>query len=272
MTEEEIRRSLPPPPLTERAYTGFTNGLETLGGIGQLSLTAIVRMVQRPFELGALAEQIVHIGARSMSIVMLTALFSSMVMTVQFALQLARFGAKEWVGNVVAVSLARELGPVLTALMVGGRVGAGIAAELGSMAVTEQIDAIRVLGADPVKKLVVPRMLAAVIVLPLMTAMAVVLGVFGGAVIASLDGQVSIRQFIDSALRSTTMEDFLSGLSKTLFFAFNISVVACYRGMNARGGTAGVGVATTQTVVTTSIVTLISDFFLTKLMLSVGGG
>ena len=130
---------------------------------------------------------------RSTSVVLLTAVFSSMVITVQFELQLARFGAKEWAGNAVGVTLARELGPVMTALMVGGRVGAGIAAELGSMAVTEQIDAVRALGADPVRKLVVPRVLATLLVLPLMTAMAVVIGVFAGALIAALEPDIARR-------------------------------------------------------------------------------
>jgi phospholipid/cholesterol/gamma-HCH transport system permease protein len=193
-----------------------------------------------------------------------------MVITVQFTLQLARFGAKEWAGNVVGVSLARELGPVLTALMVGGRVGAGIAAELGSMAVTEQIDAVRALGADPIKRLVAPRVIATTFVLPLLSTISVVVGVLGGAAIASIDADLPMMQFVQAALRSVTMGDFLSGVTKTVFFGFNIGIVACHRGMRARGGTVGVGRATTETVVITSVVTLISDFFLTKLILAIG--
>lgn len=249
----------------------WNRGLDTLGGIGILSGQTFARAFRRPLGVDAIAEQVVQIGLRSMTIVVLTAVFSSMVITVQFALQLARFGAKSWVGNVVGVSLARELGPVLTALMVGGRVGAGIAAELGSMAVTEQIDAIRALGADPVKKLVVPRVLATIVVLPLMSSMALVIGVLGGALIASTE-DVHASQFVNAAIQSTTFTDFMSGLLKTVFFGFNIAIVACYRGMNTRGGTAGVGHATTETVVITSIVTLISDFFLTKLALGLGWG
>jgi len=245
-------------------------GLDALGQVSVLAGQTFARAFKPPFRLHAIAEQIEAIGVRSISIVLLTAIFSSMVMTVQFALQLARFGAKEWVGNVVGVSLARELGPVLTALMVGGRVGAGIAAELGSMAVTEQIDAVRALGADPVKRLVVPRVLATMFVLPLLSTIAVVVGVFGGAVIASFDVDVPVGQFYNAALRSITMGDFLSGMTKTVFFGFNIAIVACHRGMSARGGTVGVGRATTQTVVISSIVTLISDFFLTKLILAIG--
>jgi phospholipid/cholesterol/gamma-HCH transport system permease protein len=248
----------------------LVRGIEQLGEVAVLSGQTFTRAFRRPFGLQAIVEQIDSIGVRSLSIVLLTAIFSSMVMTVQFALQLARFGAKEWVGNVVGVSLARELGPVLTALLVGGRVGAGIAAELGSMAVTEQLDAVRALGADPIKRLVVPRVIAAVIVLPLLSTIAVVLGVMGGAVIASIDVAIPASHFYNAALRSVTLGDLLSGMSKTVFFGFNIAIVACQRGMAARGGTVGVGRATTETVVITSIVTLISDFFLTKLILAVG--
>ena len=147
------------------ADTLLGRGLSMVGGVSELSAQACARAVQRPWLIPGLSTQIVNIGLRSISIVILTAVFSAMVMTVQFALQLARFGAKGWVGTVIGVSLARELAPVLTALTVGGRVGAGIAAELGSMTVTEQVEAMRALGADPVKKLVVPRVLAAMLVL-----------------------------------------------------------------------------------------------------------
>lgn len=249
--------------------TGF---VETFGEIGLLSLRTCRQAIRRPFELESLMQQIESIGIKSLGVVFLTAVFSSMVITVQFSVQLARFGAKEWAGNVVGITLARELGPVLTALMVGGRVGAGIAAELGSMSVTEQIDAIRALGADPVKKLVVPRVLATLIVLPLMSAMAVFIGVLAAAVIASLEPEVHVLSFVNGALRSTTLQDFFSGLAKTFFFAFNIGIVACYVGMSTRGGTVGVGRATTRTVVITSIVTLVSDFFMTKLFLMFGWG
>jgi len=246
------------------------SGLESLGQVSALAGQACVRALKPPFGLRAVVEQVEAIGVRSMSIVLLTAIFSSMVITVQFTLQLARFGAKEWAGNVVGVSLARELGPVLTALMVGGRVGAGIAAELGSMAVTEQIDAVRALGADPIKRLVVPRVIATTFVLPLLSTISVVVGVLGGAVIASIDADLPMLQFVQAALRSVTMADFLSGVTKTVFFGLNIGLVACHRGMRARGGTVGVGRATTETVVITSVVTLISDFFLTKLILASG--
>jgi phospholipid/cholesterol/gamma-HCH transport system permease protein len=248
------------------------SSLIALGEVGVLTRDTLRQALRRPFEWSALLEQIESIGVRSMSVVLLTGVFSSMVITIQFIYQLGRFGAKELAGNAVGVTLARELGPVMTALMVGGRVGAGIAAELGSMSVTEQIDAVRALGADPIKKLVVPRVLATLLSMPLMSSIAVVLGTVAGAGIASLEPDVHFSYFLSSALRSTTLADFLSGVIKTLFFAFNISIVACYLGMNTRGGTVGVGRATTQTVVVTSVITLVSDFFLTKLFLAVGFG
>lgn len=245
--------------------------LQLLGGAASLTVRVFTTGLRR-LELGELARQVVQIGWRSTTIALLTSLFSAMVITVQFALQLARFGARGWVGSVVGVTLARELGPVMTALMVGGRVGAGITAELGSMAVTEQLDAIRVLGADPVRKLVAPRVLAAMLVLPLMTSMSVVLGIAGGAAIASLDAGQSFSHFFHAAWHATTMSDFLSGLSKTIFFGFNVAIIACQLGLETRGGTEGVGRSTTRSVVVSSVITLISDFVLTKFILTVVEG
>jgi phospholipid/cholesterol/gamma-HCH transport system permease protein len=244
--------------------------LQYAGGVGSLGFATIARSFKRPWAVDAVVDQVEAIGIRSLSIVVLTAVFSSMVMTVQFAVQLARFGAKEYVGNVVSLSLVRELGPVLTALMVGGRVGAGIAAELGSMNVTEQVDAIRSMGADPIKKLVVPRVVAGVIVLPLLTALADVLGIAGAMVIAQLQSDVNMIYFFNSTIHAVTIADMVGGLVKTVFFGFGITLIACHQGLNTEGGTEGVGRATTQTVVITSIVTLISDFVLTNILLQLG--
>jgi phospholipid/cholesterol/gamma-HCH transport system permease protein len=230
-------------PLASALQQRLVNAVEMIGMVALLAARTARQALKRPLGLEALLTQIESIGIRSLSVVGLTAVFSSMVITIQFSVQLSRFGAKEWAGNAVGVTLARELGPVMTALMVGGRVGAGIAAELGSMSVTEQIDAVRALGADPVKKLVVP-----------------------------LDPDVHMSYFIDAALRSTTLSDYFTGLAKTFLFALNISLVACHLGMNTRGGTVGVGRATTHTVVITSVVTLISDFFMTKVFIAAGWG
>ena len=244
--------------------------LEEAGAVTLLGGRAFARALRPPFLLGEIGRQLETIGYHSLSVVVLTAVFSSMVMTVQFAVQLARFGAKEYVGNVVSLSLVRELGPVLTALMVGGRVGAGIAAELGSMSVTEQIDAMRAMGADPVKELVVPRVVAGAIALPLLTVLANVLGVAGAMVIARLDSGVNMTYFLNATLRTVTLGDLFGGLTKTIFFGTAITLIACKLGLATRGGTEGVGRATTQTVVITSVVTLISDFVLTKGLLELG--
>jgi len=244
--------------------------LDYLGGVVQLGLRTFRLAFKAPYDLGAILDQVVRIGIESMSVATLTAIFSSMVITVQFAVQLARFGAKDYVSSVVAISLVRELGPVLTALMVGGRVGAGIAAELGSMTVTEQVDAIRSMGADPVKKLVVPRVLAAIVVLPLLTIFADVLGVVGAMGIAKLAEGVNVTFFFNSVIEQVTVADVIGGLTKTLFFGLSISLIACYQGLATTNGTEGVGASTTRTVVITSVTTLIGDFILTSILLSFG--
>jgi phospholipid/cholesterol/gamma-HCH transport system permease protein len=251
-------------------FERIDRGMEYTRGIVRLSLRTMHTAVEEKLELDEVIRQIEAIGIKSIAISVLTAIFSSMVMTVQFALQLTRFGAKEYVGSVVSLSLVRELGPVLTALMVGGRVGAGIAAELGSMAVTEQVDAIRAMGADPVRKLVVPRVIAAVISLPLLTSLSNLLGVLGAMVVAFIASDVNMPYFLNATMHSVTIEDVMGGLTKTIFFGFFISVIACYQGLATTGGTEGVGRATTQTVVITSVVTLISDFVLTSILLQLG--
>jgi len=188
-----------------------------------------------------------------------------MVMAVQFAFGLQKFGGLEYTGRVIALSFARELAPTLTAVIVGGRIGSGMAAELGAMAVTEQIDAIRALGADPLKKLVWPRLAASVVVMPVVAAFALVLGFAGAMAITDLQFDVPSAFFFRSALSAVTMSDFLAGMLKTPFFGAIIALVGCHFGMTTKGGTAGVGNSTTRTVVVISIAILIADFFLTKL-------
>ncbi len=252
--------------LLTRIERGFTQ----IKDIAVLSQRTVVSGFTKGINFGDFVQQVELIGMKSTAIAVLTAIFSSMVMTVQFGSQLQRFGAKAYVGTIVSLSLVRELGPVLTALMVGGRVGAGIAAELGSMAVTEQIDAIRSMGADPIRKLVVPRVLASVMIMPLLTAMSNVLGVLGAMMVAFLVNDVNPILFLSATFQSVDITDLVGGLMKTLFFGFFISVIACQRGLTTTGGTEGVGRATTETVVMTSVVTLISDFILTSILLQFG--
>ncbi len=241
-----------------------------MGSLVQLSSQVFTRGFRRPFDGRALISQFETVGIESIAIAVLTSVFSSMVMTVQLAVQLSRFSAKVFVSSVIAISLVRELGPVLTALMVGGRVGAGITAEIGSMSVTEQVDALRSMGADPVKKLVLPRVFATVMILPLLTTLSNVLGILGATLIGWFNLGINPQYFLRSALHAIRLEDFLSGFIKPIFFGFFISIIACNQGLKTHGGTEQVGEATTQTVVIVSIVTLIADFILTNLLIGLG--
>jgi phospholipid/cholesterol/gamma-HCH transport system permease protein len=238
--------------------------LELLGGISKLTYDTACCAFTPPYNPRGLLQQVDHIGVKSISIASVAAVFTGLVLALQTAYGLSRFGAKAYVGIIVSLSIVRELGPVLTALLVGGRVGSGITAELGSMKVTEQIDAMRAMGANPIKKLVVPRVLSAMLVLPLLTVMADILGILGGMVISRYEFQVDYQLYYNTVTRNLTVADIVSGLGKTVVFGFIIAIVGCYSGLETRGGTEGIGKATTTTVVTSAIAIIISDFFLTK--------
>lgn len=238
--------------------------LELLGGLSQLTYDTVCCAFTPPFNPRELIRQVDHIGVKSISIAGVAAAFTGLVLALQTAYGLSRFGAKAYVGIIVSLSMVRELGPVLTALLVGGRVGSGITAELGSMKVTEQIDAMRAMGANPVKKLVVPRVLSTMLVLPLLTVMADILGILGGMVISRYEFQVDYHFYYNTVTRNLTLADIVSGLGKTVVFGFIIAIVGCYKGLATVGGTEGLGKATTATVVTSAIAVIISDFFLTK--------
>mgnify|MGYP002777081575 CR=1 FL=1 len=224
-----------------------------------------------------LLAQLDAVGVQSLPIVLLTGLFTGMVLALQASTQLAPFGATLYVGRFVAASMLRELGPVLSGIMVAGRVGAGIAAELGAMRVTEQIDAIEAMGADPVRLLVAPRVLAAVIAVPLLALLADAAGMLGATVVAAAWLGVPARTFWQAAadqLRADGMlwgvvpADLVQGIVKPVVFGFVLALLACHHGLAAKGGTAGVGVATTRAVVSASITILVADYFLTQLLLA----
>lgn len=240
--------------------------VDALGDIALLTRDA-VRAARRPPAWSLVLDQLEEIGWRSLSIVGLTALSTGMVLALQFGTYMERFGAKMFVSRIVGLSLLRELGPVLTALMVGGRVGAGITAEIGSMAVTEQVDAIRALGASPVRNLVVPRMIAILVMLPVLTVIGNFIGVVGGMLISVSELHVGRDFYVNSLLQVLHWNDVTSGIAKSVFFAYFIGIIACYNGLTVTGGADGVGRATTATVVAASITVLVSDFFLTKLFL-----
>ena len=241
--------------------------LEQLGAIVRLGWDTLRHIPRRPFERGLWLEQLYQLGVRSLTITNITLLFTGMVLAIQTAYSLSAYGGKAFVGDILALSIVRELGPVLTALMVAGRVGAGVTAELGSMAVTEQIDALRALAANPVRKLVVPRVGALILVLPVLTILADTVGLFGGLIMSVVEIGQTRTYYLTHVYSALTTRDILSGVGKSFFFAFFIGTIACYNGMHARGGADGVGKATTNTVVLASICVIISDFFLTKMFL-----
>jgi phospholipid/cholesterol/gamma-HCH transport system permease protein len=242
--------------------------VEYLGGLAQMVGDAVVGALSRPFYRTELLRQMDEIGVKSVSITGITALFTGMVLALQTAYSLAAFGGKFFTGRVVSLSLVRELGPVLTALMVGGRVGSGITAELGSMTVTEQVDALRAMAISPVRRLVVPRILATMVMMPVLTALADVLGILGGLLIAVVELQMTAQDYLSSIWQQLQISDIMSGLGKTFFFGLEIAAIGCYNGLQVEGGAASVGKATTRTVVIASICVLVSDFFLTKLFLA----
>ena len=256
-------------PMPAAAENPFYRFLYQVGGIGSLTLECIRDLFRRPFEFRLLMEQLDDIGWGSLNVVNLTAIFSGMVLVLQMGEFLGRFGAKIYVSRIIGISMLREMGPVLTALMIGARVGAGITAEIGTMAVTEQIDALRALAVSPVKRLVVPRLIATVVMLPMLTMVADVVGLIGGLVISVFELGLSAEFFYTSLLRALTVKDVVGGLAKAAVFAYLIVIIACANGLRTRGGADGVGQATTSTVVTASISVLVADFFVTKLLLNV---
>ena len=243
--------------------------LGELGEVIILTWKCVRALFKGQAEFKLTMAQLESAGVDSWSITLLTALFTGMVMAMQFSVGLEPFGASLYTPKLVGVGIVREMGPVLTALLVGGRVGAGFTAELGSMAVTEQIDALRALGADPVRKLVLPRVLAMVIAMPLLTVMADVIGCAGGIAISVLEVDATWRFAYKTMLESVWVEDLFHGLIKSLFFGYVIAIVGSWNGMRTLGGTEGVGRSTTITVVYTSIIILVADFFLTRMLIAV---
>jgi phospholipid/cholesterol/gamma-HCH transport system permease protein len=207
------------------------------------------------------------IGVKSFFLVVVAGLATGSVMALQFGYGIQRFGGVLYVPKVVSLTILREMGPVFTSLLVAGRIGSGITAEVASMKVTQQIDAIRALGTSPIKKIVIPRLIAAVISLPLLTLLANWLALFGAMLVLSSEFNLSHEFFITKVFETVRMVDLTTGLMKTTVFGFFIAVTACWRGLNTEGGTEGVGNSTTWVVVSTAIFIMVGDFFLTKLFI-----
>ncbi|HTU50313.1 MAG TPA: ABC transporter permease [Acidobacteriaceae bacterium] len=235
-----------------------------------LAWTAMINVFRRPFYWVDLYTQADLIGVGSVPIVILTGFFTGGVLALNSATTLAQFGAKAVTGELVSLSMIKELGPVLTGLMVSGRNASGMASELGSMQVTEQIDAMRALGTDPLKKLVTPRVLSTIIMLVFLTIISDGLGTLGGGWISSTMG-IDLSQYFHMAYQSLRYPDVLEGLVKPLLFGFIIATVGCYFGMSTRGGTQGVGRSTTQAVVVSSVLIIFSDFLISQVTIGLFG-
>ena len=252
-------------------WTALNNALkQTVRHVQDYALLcaqAVAGIFVPPHYLGDLLEQMDIVGVGSLPIVLLTGFFIGAVLVLQTAQQFVRFGETTLTGDVVALSLVRELGPTITGLMVTGRNASGMASELGSMLVTEQVDAMRAMGTDPTKKLVVPRVTATLLVLPLLTAMADLVGLVGGFIISYSTLHIGAVEFWTRAVNALEFSDIMQGLAKPIIFGFILATVGCYQGLTVRGGTQGVGRATTTAVVIASVTILVSDFFLSKLAL-----
>ena len=237
------------------------------GGVGLLTAQVLRSLALPPKYFRLIVLEIETMGVRSLGVALTASVFTGMVFALQSAVNMARFGAENYVGPVVALSILRELGPVLTAILVGGKVASGITAELGSMKVTEQIDALRSLGVNYVKKLIVPRLLAALLVFPLVTVLADGIGLFGGMLIVVFERNVDAYLYWNTISYWVVLKDFLTGIGKSVVFGALVTLIGCYNGLATEGGTEGLGRSTTATVVQVAMGVIISDFFLTKLFL-----
>jgi len=240
--------------------------IEEMGRILILFLSVLAWMARPPLKLRLIFKQMEFVGVKSIFVVVLTGTFTGMVMALQGYYGFRMFNAESLVGSTVALGMTRELGPVLTALMVTARAGSAMAAELGTMRVTEQIDALYVMAANPVKHLIVPRVIAGVIMLPALTIVSDFMGILGGYFVGVPLLGINSGAFINNINKLVDLGDIYNGLIKAAFFGLILSVVGCYKGFNTTGGAEGVGKATTEAVVLAAISILISDYFLTAIM------
>lgn len=241
----------------------FIRFVENAGAISILFWQTFVTACTTPLRWKAFLEQSHKIGVSSLPLVMLTSLFTGMVLALQSSYQLRLFSAEQFTSDLVALSVTRELGPVLTAMMVAGRVGASMAAELGTMKVTEQIDALKALASDPIRYLIVPRFLAAITMVVLLTIYSDVVGIVGGYVVGVFKLGIGSYKYVNRTIDVLIMKDIFTGLIKAFFFGIIISIVSCYFGFKAKGGAEGVGYATTLAVVVSFILIIFFDTFFT---------
>ena len=232
-----------------------------------LAMSSVTNTFTPPYYWADVLEQMDFIGIGSLPIVLIIGFFIGAVLVLQTASEFERFGETAITGDAVALALVRELGPTITAIVIAGRNASGMASELGSMVVTEQVDAMRALGTDPIRKLMTPRVLATIFVLPLLVAVADFVGLIGGFLVAHFTLQLGAVQFWTRAIDALDPGDIVQGLAKPLVFAFIIATIGCYQGLRVRGGTQGVGRATTSAVVLSSVIVIVVDAFLSRIML-----
>ncbi len=243
----------------------FLSALATIGRLTLFTLLALLHCVRPPYYWRLLLRQMVEIGYYSLPVVGMTAIFTGMVLALQTSTGFARFSAEAAIPNVVVISITRELGPVLAGLMVAGRIGAAMAAEIGTMRVTEQIDALTTLSTNPLNYLVAPRLVAGITMLPLLVVVGDIIGVFGGYLVSIYKLGFNPATYLRNTLDFMETLDVVSGLAKASVFGFLVTLMGCYHGYNSRGGAQGVGAATTNAVVSACILILIFDYALTEL-------
>jgi phospholipid/cholesterol/gamma-HCH transport system permease protein len=240
------------------------NATRFAGGFAKLTWQTSVEAVRFPIPFRLIVQQAYSIGVESLLLVLITGVATGSVMALQFGFGLARFGGTLYVPKITSLSILREMGPVFTSLLVAGRIGSGMASEIASMKVTQQIDAIRALGTSPIERIVIPRLFACMLALPILTLLADYVGLIGAMLIAKFELNIGFSFFYAKILETLTLADLFTGMAKTIVFAFFIAISACWKGLNTEGGTQGVGQTTTWVVVTSSIFIMIADFFLTK--------
>jgi phospholipid/cholesterol/gamma-HCH transport system permease protein len=252
--------------LVETLGAATLGAVTYIGELAQFALSGLTHIFRPPYYPRLIGRSLMEIGYFSLPVVALTALFTGMVLALQFYTGFSRFNASSAVASVVVLAVVRELGPVLAGLMVSGRAGAAMAAELGTMRVTDQIDALSTLSTEPMKYLVAPRLLAGIIALPLLVVLADILGVFGGFIVATNKLGFTPGTYLTSTFTNLRTEDVISGLIKAAVFGFIIALMGCFNGYRSKGGAEGVGTATTSAVVSASILILALDYILTQVL------
>jgi phospholipid/cholesterol/gamma-HCH transport system permease protein len=255
--------------LIERLGQLIVESISDFGRVWIFLVKVCLAAVRPPYNFGLLLQQMRFVGVQSVSVVALVGGFTGAVLAVQGEYTLSKFGATAFTGSAIALSLIRELGPVLTALMVNGRAGSAMTAELGIMKISEQVDALRSMAVDPIHHLMVPRILASLITVPLLTAIFVVVGIAGGYLVAVGTLGLSSGTFMSVMIQAVGSVDVISGFVKSIFFGLIVAWIACYKGWNCSFGAVGVNRATTSAVVTSSVLILIVDYFLTSILTNV---